>query len=130
MSDTTSWHELFSLIGAVQPKLHRVSYNIETIPNAPKHYETNQKKEFIVQWTGPGAFVLKLSDTTSWHVLFSIMAPAQPKLHRVSYSNETIPDAAKRYETHQNMNLGSNAVDLVQSLRKCPSRLCGTNFFH
>ena len=69
------------------------------------------KKEFIVQWAGPGAFVAKLSDTTSWHVLFSVMAPVQPKLHQVSYRNETIPNAPKHYETHQNMSLGSNGVD-------------------
>jgi len=175
MSDTTSWQERFSLIGAVQPKLHRVSYNIETIPNAPKHYETNKKKEFIVQWTGPGAFVLKLSDTTSWHVLFfsngtsstqiassfvqqrndprcsqalrnspkhefrvqcsgpsaivakmsdttlwhelfSLITSVQPKLHRVLLSNETVPDAPKHYKTNKNMNLGSNGVDQVRSL--------------
>ena len=153
MSDTTSWHELFSLIGAVQPKLHRVSYNIETIPNAPKHYETNQKRvycpmdwtrcvrsktvrhdlmactffsngtsstqtassfvqqrndprcsqalrnspkhEFRVQCSGPSAIIAKMSDTTLWHELFSLIAPVQPKLLRVLYSNEMIPNAPK-----------------------------------
>ena len=29
-----------------------------------------------------------------------------------------IPNAPKYYETHQNMSLGSNGVDLVRSLRK------------
>ena len=74
------------------------------------------KNEFIVQWDGPGALVAQLYDTTSWHVLFSVMAPVQPKLHRFSQSNETIPNAPKHYETHQNMSLGSNGVDLVRSV--------------
>ena len=141
MSDTASWHEHFTLIVAVQPKLHRVSYNIETIPNAPKHYETNKKRVYCpmgwtrcfgcttvrhdlvartffsngssptqiassfvqkrndpkctqtlrnspkhesgIQWGGLGAFVAKKSDMTSWHELFSLIAPVQLKLHRV-----------------------------------------------
>ena len=88
------------------------------------------KKEFIVQWAGPGALVAQLSDTTSWHVLFSVMAPVQPKLHRFSQSNEMIPNAPKHYKTHQNMSLGSNGVDQVHSLWKCLTWLHGTNFFH
>ena len=49
-------------------------------------------------------------------------------LHRVSEGNQTVPNAAKWYETHQNMSLGSNEVDRVLSLRKIPMRLRGTNF--
>ena len=37
---------------------------------------------------------------------FSIIALVHPVLHRVSYSYETIPNASKHYETHQNMSLG------------------------
>ena len=33
----------FALIGLVQPILHRVYCHDKTIPNAPKHYETQQK---------------------------------------------------------------------------------------
>ena len=44
---------------------------------APKH-------EFRVQWGGSGAFVAKMFNMTSWHKLFSLIAPVQPKLHRVS----------------------------------------------
>ena len=36
----------FALIALVRPILHRVSCSYETIPNAPKHYETQQKKNF------------------------------------------------------------------------------------
>ena len=32
----------FALIAQVHPVLHRVSCSYEMIPNAPKHYETNQ----------------------------------------------------------------------------------------
>ena len=47
---------------------------------------------------------------------------------RVPLGNFTIPNAPKWYETHQNMSLGSNGVDLVRSLRKIPTRLRSTNF--
>ena len=49
---------------------------------------------------------------------FALIAPVHPILHRVSYSDETIPNAPKHYETHPNMSLGSNGVDRVDSLQK------------
>ena len=49
---------------------------------------------------------------------FALIAPVPPIFHRVSYSYETIPNAPKHYETHQNMNLGSNGMDRVRFLRK------------
>ena len=58
----------------------------------------------------------------------ALIAPVQPILHRVSYSNETLPNAPKYYETHQNMILGSNGVDQVRSLQKIPMRLRGKSF--
>ena len=57
----------------------------------------------------------------------ALIAPVQPILHRVLCSNETLPNAPKYYEMHQNMSLGSNGVDRVHSLRKIPMRLNGTN---
>ena len=44
------------------------------------------------------------------------------------YGNQTVPNASKEYETHQNVSLGSNGVDRVHSLRESPTRLRGTNF--
>jgi hypothetical protein len=41
----------------VRQVLHRLSCSNETVQNAPKH-------EFLVQWSGSGAFVAKNSDTT------------------------------------------------------------------
>ena len=59
---------------------------------------------------------------------FALIAPVRPILHRVSCSNETIPNAPKWYEKHQNMRLGSIAVGWERSLRKIPTRLLGTYF--
>ena len=59
---------------------------------------------------------------------FALFALVRPVLHRVSCSNETVPNAPKWYETHQNISLGSNGVDRVCSLQKIPMRLRGTNF--
>src|SRR6185503_6368750 len=56
----------------------------------------------------------------------ALIAPVQPILHRVSCSIETLQNAPKCYEMHQNMSLGSNWVDRVCSLRKIPMRLHGT----
>ena len=44
-------------------------------------------------------------DFVAW--TFAIIALVQPILHRISCSYETIPNASKHYETHQNMSLGS-----------------------
>jgi len=60
---------------------------------------------------------------------FELIAPVQPVLHWVSCSNETLPNAPKHYETHQNMTLGSNGVDRVRSLPKITMRVDGTSFW-
>ena len=59
---------------------------------------------------------------------FALIAPIRPVLHRISSSNETVPNTPKHYEMHQNMSLGSNGVDRVRSLWKITTRLRGTNF--
>ena len=59
---------------------------------------------------------------------FALIAPFQLILHRVSCSNEMVPNAPKHYETHQHMSLGSDGVDRVDLLQKILTRLCGTNF--
>ena len=65
-------------------------------------------------------------DFVAW--TFALIAPVQPILHRVSCSNEMVPNAPKHYETQQKLSLGSNGVDQVRSLQKHPTQLCGTNF--
>ena len=60
---------------------------------------------------------------------FALIAPVQPILHRVSCSNEIVPNAPKHYETHQNMSLGPGGVDRVDLLQKILTQLCGLNFW-
>ena len=43
-------------------------------------------------------------------------------------SNQTVPNAPKLHEMHQNKSLGSNGTDRVRSFRKIPTRLRATNF--
>ena len=49
---------------------------------------------------------------------FVLIGPVQPILHRVSCSNEMVPNAPKQYETHQNISLGSDGVYRVDLLQK------------
>ena len=58
---------------------------------------------------------------------FALITPVQYVLQQHSWSYETIPNGPKHYETHQNMSLGSNAVDQVRSLRKIAMSVRGTN---
>ena len=60
---------------------------------------------------------------------FAFIAPVQPILHRVLCSNEMVWNAPKPYETHQNMSLGSDGMDSVDSLQKILTQLCGLNFW-
>ena len=59
---------------------------------------------------------------------FALIAPVQPILHRVSCSNEIVPNAPKHYETHQNKSLGPDGVDRVDLLQQILTQLCGLNF--
>jgi len=119
--------QTFALIEPVQYVLQQVSCSYETIPNAPKYYETDRNISFGsngVDW------VRSLRKIPMWFVArtFALIAPIPPVLHRVSCSYETIPNASKHYETHQNMSLGSNGVEQVCSLRKITTWLPSTNF--
>ena len=60
--------QTFALIALVQLILLRVSCSNEMIPNA-QNITKHTKTWFRVQWGGSGAFVVKNSDTTSWHKL-------------------------------------------------------------
>ena len=115
-----------ALIALVQPVLHRVSCSNETLPNAPKHYETHQNMSF---WSNGVDCVYSVRKILMRRhgTNFCINCTSSTRLHRVSCSNETLPNAHKYHETHQNMSLGSNGVGRVHSLRKIPKRLHGTN---
>jgi hypothetical protein len=117
----------FALIAPVQPVLHQVSCSNEMIPNAPKDYEMHG----IMSLGSNGANRVRLF----WKILtrlrakiFAIIAPVQPVLHQVWCNNETIPNAPKHCEMHQNMSLGYNGMDWVNALRTIPTRLRETNF--
>ena len=117
----------FALIALVHTVLHRVSCGYETIPNAPKHYATHQNMSLGsngVDW----CVHCKKTRRDFVPRTFALIALIHTVLHRVSCSYETIPNAPKHYETHQNMRSGSNGVDWVSSLRKIPTWLRGTNF--
>ena len=116
----------FKLIALVQPKLHRVSCSNETIPNAPKHCETQQYMSLGSNGV-VGCIRCEKIQNDFMAQTCALIAPVQPVLHRVSCSNETLPNAPKHYETQQNMSLWSNGVDRVLSLRKILIRVDGTN---
>ena len=98
------------LIAPVQPILHRVSCRNETLPNAPKHYETQQNMIFGSNGVDRVRSLRKIP----------------MRLRGKNFCIETLPNKPKYYETHQNMSLGSNGVGRVHSLRKIP-KLNGTN---
>ena len=93
----------------------------------PKHYETYQNKSLGSNGVDRMCSCEK-SRCDFVARTFALIAPVQYVLHQVSCSYETIPNAPKHYEPHQNMSLGSNGVDWVCSLRKIPTWLRGTYF--
>ena len=93
----------------------------QTLWNAPKH-------EFRVQWIGSVALVAKKLQRDFVAQTFALIAPVQYVLQQVSYSYETIRNAIKYYETHQNIGIGSNGVDWLRSLQKISTWLPATNF--
>ena len=108
--------QTWSLIAPVQHVLHRVSCSNETLQNAPKHYETHQNMSLWSNGVDPvhcEKFRCDFKTRTC-----ALIAPVQPVLHRVSCSNEILPNTPKHYETHTNMSLWSNGVDRVRTLRK------------
>ena len=117
-----------ALIAPVQPILHRVSCSNETLPSAPKHYETHQNMSLGSNWLDRGWVRGQKFECDFMPRTCALILPFQPTLHLVSCINERIQNAPKHYKTHQNMNLGSNGVDRVCSLPKILIQLRGTNF--
>ena len=92
--------QTFALIAPVHPVLHRVSCSYETIPNAPKYYKGT------IGWIGCVRCEKLQRDFLAQ--TFVLIEPVQYVLQQVSCSYETIPNAPKYYETHQNISFGSN----------------------
>ena len=104
----------FALIEPVQYALQQVSCSYGTIPNAPKYYKTDRK----ISLGYNGVDWLHSLQKSRWDIVtrtFALIAPVHPVLHKDSCSYETIPNAPKHYETHQNMSLGFNWVYRVRS---------------
>ena len=59
---------------------------------------------------------------------FALIAPVRPILYRVYCRNKMLPNAAKHYEKHHNMSLGSDAVDWANLLQRILLQLCVLNF--
>jgi len=98
---------------------------------APKHYETKQNISLVSNGVDRVHSLRKIWTQlrgTNFCINCTILAPFQLILHRVSCSNEMVPNAPEHYDTQQKMSLGSNGVDWVRSLWKHLMRLCGTNF--
>ena len=74
----------------------------QTLRNAAMH-------EFRVQWRVGSIHCEKFQNNVMAQTC-ALIAPVQPVLHRVSCSNEILPNAPKYYETYQNMSLGSDAI--------------------
>ena len=117
--------QTFALIAPVQYVLQQVSCSYETIPNAPKYFETDRNRSL---GSNGEDWARSLRKIPTWLCgTRSLIAPVHPVLHRVSCSYETIPNAPKYYEMHRNISFGSNGVDRMHSLSKIPTWLC-TNF--
>jgi len=117
----------FALIAPVHPVLHQVSCNYETIPNAPKHYETHQNMSLGSNGVDHVSSLRKIQCDFVART-FVLIEPVHYVLKQVSCSYGTIPNAPKYYETDRNISIGSNGVDWVRSLRKNLKWLRGTNF--
>ena len=109
--------QTFALIALVHYVLQQVLCSYETIPNAPKYYETHQNMSLgsngvdQVRW-------LRTITTRFRGTNFCLIAPNLSILQQVSCSYETIPNAPKYYETNQNISLGCNVADWVHSCEK------------
>ena len=76
-------------------------------PNSPKCTQIVQntsKHQFRFQWGGPGAFVEKNSDATSWHELLHLFGSFRTKFRRATKLFQMHPNSKKRTKI---LSLGS-----------------------
>ena len=110
----------FALIAPVPYVLHQFSCSYETIPNAPKYYETYRNITLGSNWW-IGIVQCKKSRHHFVARIFALIAPVHRVLHRVSCSYETIPNAPKYYKGPMGW------IGCVRC-KKIPTSLRGTNF--
>ena len=97
----------FALIAPVQYFLQQVSCSYETIPKAPKYYETHRN---ISIGSNGGNWLCSFHKIPRDFVsrTFVLTAAVRYVLHQVSCSYETIRNALKYCETDRNISLASN----------------------
>ena len=105
-------------------KFHAVT---KTIPNAQKYYETDWN---ISLGSNGVDWLRSLRKIPTWlcGMNFCKNCTSSPHFIPSLMNYETLTNAPKHYETHQNMSLGSNGADSVRSLWKIPMWLRGMNF--
>ena len=102
--------QTFALIAPVHPVLHRVSCSYKMI-QMHQNMSLGSNGVDQVRW-------LRKLERDFVARTFALIAPVLSVLQQVSCSCETIPNARKYYETHQNISLGCNGADWVHSLGK------------
>ena len=116
-SDATSWHKLLHLFDPFCSEFRKQ-------PNDPKCTQMvwNVTK---LEFRSIGCVRCEKFWRDFVARTFALVRNVSP---RVLQGYQMLANAPKRYETHQNMSLGSHGVDRVLLLWKIPMRLRGTNF--
>ena len=106
--------QTFALIAPVQYFLQQVSCSCETIPKAPKYYETHRN---ISIGSNGGNWLCSFHKIPRDFVsrTFVLTAAVRYVLHQVSCSYETIPNALKYSETDRYISLGSYRAFVVKN---------------
>ena len=117
----------FALIAPVWRVLHQVSCSSETVQNAPEQKETHRNMSLGTNGVDRERSLQKFQEDIMART-FALIAPVWRVLLHVSCCSETVPNAPKWKETHQNLSLGSNGVDREHSLQKILTTQRCTNF--
>ena len=92
----------FALIALVHPVLHRVSCGYEKIPNAPKHYATQENMSLGSNGVDWVRSLQKNPDVTSWHVLlhqWHQLTLFCTEFHAVTKQCQMLPNTMQRTKT-------------------------------
>src|SRR6185312_1778623 len=101
-----SWHELLHLFGPFCTEFRKATKQSRMHPNGTKQTTTSVY--------GPMGWIGCVRCEKFRHDFVArTFALVRPVFHRVSYGNQTVPNAPKWYKTHQNVRLGSNGFDRV-----------------
>src|SRR6185312_10923434 len=93
----------FALITLVQPILHRVLCSNETLQNTPKHYETHTNMSLGSNGVDQVRSLRKIPIRLRGKI-FCINCTSSTHFAPCLYSNETLPNTPKHYETLTNMS--------------------------